>query len=113
DDKPEEVVDVDCETLNPTFWYEDDDGKEHEVWFLDAITAANQLTLAQNYGFHGVAVWVLGSNDPSIWQFIHRTRLYDPPNYGVLHKIDFPYYVEFVGDGEILHVERNPTTGTR
>ena len=113
DEKPEDVVDFDDQALNPTFWYIDDDGKEHEVWFLDAITAANQWMLAQNYGLRGMAVWVLGSTDPSIWKFVHRERLNQPLNAGVLDEVSFPYNVEFIGDGEILHVERLPTQGSR
>jgi peptidoglycan-N-acetylglucosamine deacetylase len=112
-EKPEDVVDFDDRALNPTFWYVDDDGKQHEVWFLDAVTAANQWLMAQNYGLRGVAVWVLGSTDPSIWDFIQRERINQAPNMADLHKVNFPYDVEFVGDGEIAHVERNPTEGSR
>ncbi|HYM60710.1 MAG TPA: glycosyltransferase [Thermoanaerobaculia bacterium] len=112
-EKLEDIVDFDEKALNPTFWYVDDDNKQHEVWFLDAITAANQWMIAQIYGVRGAAVWVLGSADPSIWQFLHRGRLNQPPNPGVLDKIDFGYDVEFVGDGEILHVEAIPTQGRR
>jgi cellulose synthase/poly-beta-1,6-N-acetylglucosamine synthase-like glycosyltransferase/spore germination protein YaaH/peptidoglycan/xylan/chitin deacetylase (PgdA/CDA1 family) len=112
-EKPEDVVDFDAEALNPTFWYVDDDGKQHEVWFLDAITAANQWMVAQSYGVRGVAIWVLGSADPSIFTFLRRDRLTMRPNPGVLENIDFPYDVEFVGEGEISHVEALPTRGTR
>jgi cellulose synthase/poly-beta-1,6-N-acetylglucosamine synthase-like glycosyltransferase/spore germination protein YaaH/peptidoglycan/xylan/chitin deacetylase (PgdA/CDA1 family) len=112
-ERPEQIVDFDDQALNPTFWYVDDEGKQHEVWFLDAVTAANQWLIAQNYGLRGLAVWVLGSTDPSIWTYIHRDRLSDPPNMGVLRDVSFPYEVEFVGDGEIAHVEANPTRGSR
>jgi Predicted glycosyl hydrolase len=112
-EKAEDVIDFDANYLNPTFWYVDDAGKDHEVWMLDAVTAANQWLVASNYGVRGVAVWVLGSNDPSIWTFIHRDRLNQPPNMGVLRKITFPYEVDFVGEGEIAHVEALPTDGSR
>ncbi len=112
-EKPEDIVDFDDHALNPTFWYVDDAGKQHEVWFLDAITAANQWQIARNDGLRGVAVWVLGSTDPSIWTFIHRDRLTQAPNMGVLRDVSFPYDVDFEGDGEIAHVEANPTKGSR
>src|SRR5205823_1785011 len=112
-EKPEDVVDFDDDSLNPTFWYVDDDGKDHEVWMLDAVTAANQWLVASNYGIRGAAVWALGMTDPSIWTFIHRDRLNQPPNMGVLNKISFPYFLEFVGEGEIAHVSSNPTDGSR
>ena len=113
DEKPEDVVDFDDEALNPTFWYTDDDGKDHEVWFLDAITAANEWLIAQTYGVRGIGVWVLGSTDPSLWKFVQRDVLLRTPQMSVLEEIEFPYDVEFVGDGEILHVAQLPTKGSR
>ncbi len=112
-EKQEDVVDFDSDALNPTFWYTDQDGHDHEVWLLDAITAANQWMLAQNYGPRGVAIWVLGSNDPSIWSFIHRDHLNERPNWEVLKKIHYPYDIEFVGEGEIARVDSNPSDGER
>jgi len=112
-EKAEDVVDFDDKALNPTFWYTDEDGKDHEVWLLDAITAANQWRLAQNYGPRGVAVWVLGSNDPSLWNFIDRTRLNVPPRWSELKEVVYPYDVEFIGEGEIARVEAQPKPGKR
>lgn len=110
---PEQVIDFDDAALNPTFVYDDDEGKAHEVWFLDAITAANQWMVAQNYGVRGVAVWVLGSTDPSIWNFIARDRVGVTPDPHKLLEVKFPYDVEFVGEGEILHVSALPSDGSR
>jgi cellulose synthase/poly-beta-1,6-N-acetylglucosamine synthase-like glycosyltransferase/spore germination protein YaaH/peptidoglycan/xylan/chitin deacetylase (PgdA/CDA1 family) len=112
-EKPEDVVDFDDEALNPTFWYTDDDGHDHEVWLLDAVTAANQWMLAQNYAPRGVAIWVLGSNDPTIWNFIHRDKLNVRPDLAALRQIKYPYDIEFVGDGEIAHVDSTPKDGSR
>jgi cellulose synthase/poly-beta-1,6-N-acetylglucosamine synthase-like glycosyltransferase/spore germination protein YaaH/peptidoglycan/xylan/chitin deacetylase (PgdA/CDA1 family) len=112
-EKPETIVDFDPTALNPTIWYVDDEAKEHEIWMLDAVTAANQWMIAQNYGVHGVAIWVLGSTDPSIWKFLGRDTLNRPPDIKALNKVIFPYDVEFVGEGEILHVEANPRDGLR
>jgi cellulose synthase/poly-beta-1,6-N-acetylglucosamine synthase-like glycosyltransferase/spore germination protein YaaH/peptidoglycan/xylan/chitin deacetylase (PgdA/CDA1 family) len=110
---PEQIIDFDPANLNPTFWYVDDDGKDHEVWFLDAVTAANQWMIAQDYGVRGAAVWVLGSADPSIWKFIRRDRLGQRPNMTTLRDVDFAYEIEFVGEGEIAHVDAVPKAGGR
>lgn len=112
-EKPEDIVDFDDQTLNPTFEYDDADDKHHTVWFLDGVTAANQWLIAQNYNPRGVAIWVLGMTDPSIWKFIHRDRLRQPPNMTALDVIHFPFDLEFVGDGEIAHVEATPQNGSR
>jgi cellulose synthase/poly-beta-1,6-N-acetylglucosamine synthase-like glycosyltransferase/spore germination protein YaaH/peptidoglycan/xylan/chitin deacetylase (PgdA/CDA1 family) len=110
---PESIVDFDPVELNPTFWYIDDDHKQHEVWMLDAVTAANQWLVAQNYGVRGVGVWVLGSTDPSIWSFIRRDALSRAPNFNDLRSVTFPYDVEFVGEGDVAHVEKEPEPGSR
>ncbi|MDQ6801036.1 MAG: glycosyl hydrolase family 18 protein, partial [Acidobacteriota bacterium] len=110
---PEQIVDFDDKNLNPTFEYDDDAGTHHVVWFLDAVTAANQWVLARNKGVHGVAVWVLGSTDPSMWEFLDRHTLTRPPDMRALQKVSFPYDVDFEGEGEIARVYSNPTAGSR
>ncbi|MDQ6799371.1 MAG: glycosyltransferase, partial [Acidobacteriota bacterium] len=110
---PEQIVDFDDKNLNPTFEYDDDAGTHHVIWFLDAVTAANQWLLARNKGVHGVAVWVLGSTDPSIWDLLDRHTLARPPDMSALRKVSFPYDVDFEGEGEIAHVYSNPTAGSR
>jgi len=112
-EKPESIIDFDPRELNPTFWYIDDDGKQHEVWMLDGVTAANQWLVAQNYGVRGVGIWVLGSTDPSIWKFIRHDRLGVTPNLADLGVVEFPFYVEFVGEGDVAHVDRRPVRGSR
>ena len=112
-EKPEQIVDFDDKNLNPTFEYDDDAGTHHVVWFLDAVTAANQWLLAQNKGVHGVAVWVLGSTDPSIWKFLDRRTLNSPPDVKALQEVSFPFDVDFEGEGEIARVYSKPTPGLR
>jgi cellulose synthase/poly-beta-1,6-N-acetylglucosamine synthase-like glycosyltransferase/spore germination protein YaaH/peptidoglycan/xylan/chitin deacetylase (PgdA/CDA1 family) len=112
-EKPENIVDFDDVEMNPTFWYVDDEHKQHEVWMLDAVTAANQWLVAQNYGVRGIGVWVLGSTDPSIWSFIRRDALTRAPNFNDLKNVTFPYDVEFVGEGDVAHVQAQPKPGER
>ena len=52
-------------TNNPHFSYSDMDG-EHQVWFLDGVTAFNQIHAADPYRPAGYALWKLGYEDPSI-----------------------------------------------
>jgi poly-beta-1,6 N-acetyl-D-glucosamine synthase len=111
DEPVENLVDFDAGALNPTFWYVDENAKQHEVWMLDAITMANQWMIAQDYSPRGAAIWVLGSTDPSIFTFLGRKA--SKPNPGVLRTVSFPYDIEFVGDGEILRVHALPTEGSR
>jgi len=46
------------------------DGKKHTVWFEDARSFAAKLSLVDNYGLSGIAVWRLGQEDPNIWNIL-------------------------------------------
>ena len=110
---PDSVVNFDPVALNPTYNYVDDDGKEHEVWILDGVTAGNQLRLARARNMRRFALWVLGSEDPSVWSLLSGVARDTLPNLDGLKTIAFPYDVEFLGDGELLSVAEHPKTGHR
>ena len=65
-DSPSEIK-FDPESKNPYFTYTEDDGVFHSVWFLDAVTAYNEIKVAKPYNLAGLALWRLGSEDPSLW----------------------------------------------
>jgi cellulose synthase/poly-beta-1,6-N-acetylglucosamine synthase-like glycosyltransferase/peptidoglycan/xylan/chitin deacetylase (PgdA/CDA1 family)/spore germination protein YaaH len=110
---PQDVVDFDAAALNPTFVYRDDSTRAHEVWFLDAVTAYNQLRLAQRHGAAGAALWVLGAEDPSLWTLFDRHLKGSLPPPGRLDSIGAPGSVNYIGDGEILSIAGTPAAGTR
>ncbi|WP_084156365.1 polysaccharide deacetylase family protein [Desulforegula conservatrix] len=113
DDKAEDIIDFDPEYLNPTFNYEDEKGLQHEVWMLDAVSAANQWKLAANYRVRGGALWVLGSEDPSIWKFFNHKNIEKKPDIHELEEVNFPYDVEFIGEGDILKLKSHLQKGSR
>lgn len=113
DEPPQQVIDFDPQALNPTFTYTDDDGVFHEVWLLDAVTAANQWLLGNRLGLRGAALWVLGSEDPSIWDVLHKDHIAPSPDWQALKHITYPYDIEFSGQGEILSVATMPQSGER
>ena len=112
-ERPEDVVDFDPHELNATYEYRDDDNLPHEVWILDAVSAANQRSLALARGVRGTAVWVLGSEDPDVWGFIDRARPDAKPDSMHLAATHYPFDVDFSGDGELLGVQSYPTDGSR
>ncbi len=98
-------------TNNPHFSYTDDDG-EHQVWFLDGVTAYNQMHAADPYRPAGYALWKLGFEDPSILPLMGRP--YDSPAPESLrHIANNLEDVDFDGQGEILRVEADPSLGRR
>jgi cellulose synthase/poly-beta-1,6-N-acetylglucosamine synthase-like glycosyltransferase/peptidoglycan/xylan/chitin deacetylase (PgdA/CDA1 family) len=96
---------------NPHFSYNDTDGV-HQIWFLDGVTAFNQIHAADPYRPAGYALWKLGFEDPSILPLMGRP--YDAPAPDSLRRIDNNLEdVDFDGDGEILQVVGDPTLGAR
>ena len=103
-------IDFDEDSLNPHFSY-DEEGKHHEVWFLDAVTSFNQIHAADIYKPYGYALWRLGSEDPSIWSVMRRP--YGAPAPDGLKTINGGQDVDFQGQGEILRVASIPSQGVR
>lgn len=102
---------LDPATLNPHFAFEEENGSLHTIWFLDAVTAYNQMRAALGYQPAGFALWRLGSEDPSVWPIFGRAITND--SYQQLRRIKFGYDVDFEGSGEILQVVARPQEGAR
>lgn len=106
-------VRVDKESLNPTFTYQDPQRKTHTVWFLDAVTAFNQLALASAAPPRGFAIWRLGSEDPSIWNLLGKKGAPSATAAASLDKMAFEYRANFMGEGEIYKVVASHRDGSR
>ena len=104
-------VQFDPDTDNPHFSYVEDDGKTHNVWFLDAVTAYNQIHAADVYTPAGYAIWRLGSEDLSLWSVLGRPYGAAAPE--GLKLVAAGGGVDVNGQGEILHVVSSPATGKR
>jgi cellulose synthase/poly-beta-1,6-N-acetylglucosamine synthase-like glycosyltransferase/peptidoglycan/xylan/chitin deacetylase (PgdA/CDA1 family)/spore germination protein YaaH len=107
----EEDVDFDGDALNPHFGYMDEQNIQHDVWFLDAVTALNQMRAARALGIRTFALWRLGSEDRSLW------RVWDAPGEASapdkLKDVPPGQDVDMEGQGEILKIEARPANGTR
>jgi cellulose synthase/poly-beta-1,6-N-acetylglucosamine synthase-like glycosyltransferase/peptidoglycan/xylan/chitin deacetylase (PgdA/CDA1 family)/spore germination protein YaaH len=105
-------IELDDDSLNPHFAYEDDDAKvRHQVWFLDAVTALNEMRVARALGLGTFALWRLGSEDDSLW------KIWDAPLQAVpardLAAVSPGQDVDTEGDGDILRVTSFPQNGHR
>lgn len=87
-------------------------GKNHLVWFLDAATFYNQMNLAINSGAKGIAVWRLGSEDPSIWNYLNKPKEVHNPS-TAMETLGNPTPVHYTGAGEILKVVSQSKNGKR
>jgi cellulose synthase/poly-beta-1,6-N-acetylglucosamine synthase-like glycosyltransferase/peptidoglycan/xylan/chitin deacetylase (PgdA/CDA1 family)/spore germination protein YaaH len=128
----------DSQSLNPYLTWTDPDSTDHVLWYLDAVTAYNQIRVGRDMGVAGTAIWRLGEEDASIWSVLGRRGLDASPD--SLRTVPAGYDVEFVNDvvcesrpnvrivgphrvcprgeepdsgGDILRVREWPTAGAR
>ncbi len=104
-------IEYDAAAGNPHYNYEEEDGSNHIVWFLDAVTAFNQMRAASGYHPAGFALWRLGSEDPSIWSVFGTSQPNPAPD--SLKRMSYGYDVDFEGTGELLRVAASPHDGQR
>ncbi|HZI41194.1 MAG TPA: glycosyltransferase, partial [Gemmatimonadaceae bacterium] len=105
------VMRMDLASLNPVITYQSPDSTDHEVWFLDGITAYNQMKVAKSLGVAGIAFWRLGSEDPSVWRALDDDgHLLAPDS---LTTVLPGYDPELDGEGEILRIRAAPVSGSR
>lgn len=105
------VMRMDRASLNPVVTFESRDSTDHEIWYLDGVTAYNQMRVARSLGVAGVAFWRLGSEDPSLWRVLDDDgQLLSPER---LTTALPGYDPEIDGEGEILRIRAQPVSGTR
>jgi cellulose synthase/poly-beta-1,6-N-acetylglucosamine synthase-like glycosyltransferase/peptidoglycan/xylan/chitin deacetylase (PgdA/CDA1 family) len=107
----DEDVNFDDDAMNPHFSYLDERNLQHDVWFVDAVTALNQMRAAQSLGIQTFALWRLGSEDRSLWKVWDTPG--DPGAAGKLRDVPPGAEVDMEGQGEILRIEDKPAHGTR
>jgi peptidoglycan-N-acetylglucosamine deacetylase len=107
----DEDIDFDEDAMNPHFSYLDEHDLRHEIWFLDGVTALNQMRAAQMFGIRTFALWRLGSEDRTLW------RVWDIPGEAnaieKLRQVPPGQDVDMEGEGEILRIEALPADGER
>ena len=107
-------LNFDRDSLNPTFSYRNDsDGQSHTVWLLDGVTAYNQIGAALSARPAGLALWRLGTEDPSVWTIFGRERAPDQKALDGVRVLNPGYDVLYKGKGEVLDVRGEPTAGAR
>lgn len=103
-------INFDTNSMNPHLRYEDEQNHKHEVWFLDGATFFNQSRTATELQLAGLALWRLGSEDPSIWNY--WPHLWENPH-KALSVFKSGYDLDYEGRGEVLKVTGVPHTGLR
>ena len=111
-------------SYSPYFYFRDE-GKEHAVWFLDAVTFLNELREVREQKAGGIALYRLGTEDPAVWDALSVSRDFkfataNPPSGGLdsqtrsaLELIKSTDTIADVGDGEIVTVDESRRDGMR
>ena len=87
----------------------------HTVWFLDAVTFLNQLSLVRAHHAGGIAINRLGNEDSAIWQVLAmptETSL-SKEHLQALDDIDLGDEIGHIGDGNLISIVDQPEKGKR
>ena len=101
------------DAANPRYEYDDEQGRHHDVWFLDAVTAFNQAVATRHAKPRGYALWRLGSEDPAIWEVLSAAGNLDASLLPKLATLQNGYDIDYEGTGELLRVTGTPKSGLR
>lgn len=104
-------VSLDRDSLNPTFAYKDDAGRDHAVWFLDAVAAFNEVRASDPWRPMGYGLWRMGSEDPGVWSLLGKPYGAVAPD--PLRAVRAGPDVDFDGTGEVLKITATPAPGQR
>jgi cellulose synthase/poly-beta-1,6-N-acetylglucosamine synthase-like glycosyltransferase/peptidoglycan/xylan/chitin deacetylase (PgdA/CDA1 family)/spore germination protein YaaH len=89
--------------------------QEHEVWFLDAVTLANELRLAAPFHPGGIALDRLGTEDPAVWEVLRRdpSKALDEAGLKTLSRISLEEQIASTGSGDFITVGEDAKPGER
>ena len=100
--------------LNPTFSYRNaEGGPAHKIWMLDGVTMFNQMAAALAMEPAGLALWRLGTEDPTVWATFARAQAPNSAALKNLNKLDPGGMVAYKGNGEILKYTNPAKVGER
>src|SRR5437764_5383594 len=99
----EAQIEFDPATRNPHYAYDEEDQTHHLVWFLDGVTAFNQMRAASGYHPRGFALWRLGSEDPSIWSIFGTDQ--KNPSANSLKRMACGHEVDLEARAKLLKVQ--------
>jgi len=108
------AIHFDSLSLNPYATWRGPDSTDHVDWYLDGVTAYNEILAGDALGAAGFAIWRLGSEDPAIWSVIGQRGIDAPVD--SLRAIPSGYDPEFQpksATGELLELGARPTPGSR
>jgi spore germination protein len=56
----------------PYFYYRDEQGKKHVIWYENEQSMQAKYNLIKEYGLRGISYWVLGEDFPENWKLLRQ-----------------------------------------
>lgn len=97
---------MEATSKNMFFAYQDDSGQQHQVWFLNGVTAWNQFKFLQSKHVLGLSLWRLGTEDPTFWQLTNPSATAND-----FTKIPALSNIRYESEGELFRVKSEPSGG--
>lgn len=101
------------QSLNGMFSYITPDDVTHSVWMLDGVTMHNQVASALAMEPAGLALWRLGTEEPTVWSTFGKGRVPTSKSVTELETLPPNEAISYSGDGEVLTVLDRNSPGKR
>lgn len=100
-------------SANVRLRYDDEVGRAHEVWMLDAVTLFNQMSHLSDLELRQVGLWSLGMEDPSAWPLFAVFSVSPESAAFFISRVDLSDFVSYRGEGPFHQLVNRSTPGTR
>lgn len=102
-----------AKSLNGMFSYISSGDIAHSVWMLDGVTMHNQVASALAMEPAGLALWRLGTEEPTVWTSFGKEKVPTSKSVPDLEVLPPNQSIAYSGDGEVLSVLDRNTPGLR
>jgi cellulose synthase/poly-beta-1,6-N-acetylglucosamine synthase-like glycosyltransferase/peptidoglycan/xylan/chitin deacetylase (PgdA/CDA1 family) len=106
-------IDFSAPGLNSYSSFTDADGKRHQLWMLDAVSAYNNIRDLYDLGISNIGLADLGYEDPSIWPLLSNFNPNDLKSADTLKVVSLRNSVIYEGEGPFYRLVRGATEGQR
>ncbi|AHB47831.1 polysaccharide deacetylase [Hyphomicrobium nitrativorans NL23] len=101
------------QSLNGMFSYVSPGNVSHSVWMLDGVTMHNQTASALAMEPFGLALWRLGTEEPTVWASFGKGRVPTSASANEIRMLPPNDAISYSGDGEVLTVVDRNSPGSR
>ncbi|MFW8595551.1 glycosyltransferase [Cribrihabitans neustonicus] len=102
-----------AKTSNSFSRYRDEQGRQRQIWMLDAASAHNQMLRLEQLGVANIAIWSLGREDPGVWKVLQNWNATQDVLGAELSVAELGNFVNYIGEGAFMRVAQQSSAGVR